>query len=124
MQALRRSVEERTLTLDALREHLKDHIFPELYRISHVMLYNQLVHDGNGGAARRGGVAAQAALEDPKAPDADCFAPDYCLLSAPHDGPVEASVYDIIGAALRKAVPPVEGFKREQLFRPPGYFAW
>ncbi len=123
VQALRRSVEERTLTLDALREHLKDHIFPELYRISHVMLYNQLVH-GNGGAARSGGAAAQAALEDPKAPDADRLERFAYRLSAPHDGPVEASVYGIIGAALRKAVPPVEGLKRDQLFashRPPGW---
>jgi hypothetical protein len=38
-------------------------------------------------------------------------------LSAPHEGPVEASVYDIIGAALRKAVAPVEGVKRDQLFQ-------
>ena len=116
MRALRRCVTERTLTLDALREHLKGHIFPELYRISHVMLYSQLVH-GNGGAARRGGAAAQAALEDPKAPDADCLEISAYRLSAPHEGPVEASVYDIVGAALRKAVAPVEGVKRDQLFQ-------
>lgn len=102
VQALARQVRERTLDSDGLREHLKVHVFPELYRLTHVMLYNQVVR--SGGAPRGRGAAAQSALDDPKAPDADCLA-------------VEASVCAAIAAVLRKAVAPVEGVKRDRLFR-------
>ena len=104
VQELRRLVTERRLTPDALREYLKQHVFPELYRLTHACLYSQIVHRNGGGAPRHGAPAAHEQLEDPEAADAEWL-------------PVEATVCEVIATVLRQVVAPVEGVKRRALFR-------
>ena len=117
---LRTRLADRTLSADELRAYLKERVFPELCRASHLLLYNELARGGRSrrqGAASarrtsgdRGGGKSTAGvvptlpmwaspLEDPAALDAPCMQ-------------VEAVVYRTLAAVLRQVLPPMEGVKR------------
>lgn len=95
---LRRLVTERELTLDLLRSYIKEHIFPEMYRLTHCMLYNEVAR-----GRRERNMAGGSQLEDPKAADAPYLQ-------------IEATIYDTIAPVLRHCAPPIEGVKRAHLF--------
>jgi len=106
-QELAAAVRGCTLSPAGLQEYLKQHVFPTLYRASHILLYNELLHGGAGGGS--GGGAGQlspaeiaAALEDPSTLEAEQF-------------PFEAVMADAIRRVLAKSLPPIEGLKRKEL---------
>mmetsp|Transcript_38959 Transcript_38959/g.91959 ORF Transcript_38959/g.91959 Transcript_38959/m.91959 type:complete len:342 (+) Transcript_38959:221-1246(+) len=75
--------------LVALRSLIKDHIFPEIVRTSHMFQYNQMVHERKS--------TPPAALEDPNA-----------LAAEPYD--VENAVAGILAVAIGQLLDPKLGF--------------
>ena len=75
-----------------LREHVKDHIFPVIYRGAYLCLYNEQIREN----------PKQLNLEDATVPDASMF-------------PLESTIQKSLANTLSKCLPPIQGIKRKEI---------